>query len=176
MKKLGMLFAGLVAAASLGLTTVGSATGAPVMSAVYPPTVTVTIIIAPNPAQPGATIVVTFTGCSAGETVQITLGNVSVTVTCSGPSGTLRMPMAAAAPAASTSLTAPTAPGRYTITATGLSSGATASGTLTVAVPSAGRLPTTGSDSSSTVQVATLAVMVGSGLLLVGFQHRRRHS
>jgi LPXTG-motif cell wall-anchored protein len=143
---------------------------------VYPPTVTVTVTISPNPAAPGATVVITFTGCTAGESVTVTLNGVTVTVTCTGPAGTIRMPMAAALPSATASMTAPTAPGTYPVTATGLTSGFSATGTLTVTAPSVGGLPSTGSDSSSTLQIAALLVLVGGGLVAVGVQRRRRHA
>jgi LPXTG-motif cell wall-anchored protein len=166
MKKLGLLLAGLVAAISLGMTAVG-----PASAAAYPPSSLFSVVVTPNPAPPGGTVVVTFSGCTVGESVQFTLASVSVTAACTAPSGS------ATAATASASLTVPTAPGTYTVTATGLTSGATATGTLTVAAaaPSSGGLPATGSDSSSTLQIATLAVVVGTGLLLVGFQRRRRH-
>ena len=85
-----------------------------------------------HPSSPGATVVITFTGCNAGEMVTISMNGITVTVTCNGPSGSVRMPMAAGLPSATASMTAPTKPGSYPVTARGLTSGVSAAGTLSV--------------------------------------------
>jgi LPXTG-motif cell wall-anchored protein len=162
---------GVVFAAVVGLGA--SATAQP-----YPP-VTPTVT-APSTVVPGGTFVVVFNGCQLGETVNVTLAGVTVATTCTGAGGTGRL-MQAAGGSASATLTAPTAPGTYTITATGLTSGLTASTTITVvaqtpttrATGGGGGLPTTGSDSSSTLWIAGTAVIVGAGLLAVGLKRRR---
>jgi LPXTG-motif cell wall-anchored protein len=153
--------------------------GAPASAQPYPP-VTPTVT-APSTVLPGATFVVVFNGCQLGETVNVTFTGVTVATSCTGAGGTGRL-MQAAGGSASVTLTAPTAPGTYTITATGLTSGFTASTTITVVAQTTttaatggggGGLPTTGSDSSSTVWIAGTAVIVGAGLLAVGLKRRR---
>ena len=120
-------------------------------------------------------MVITFTGCTAGEMVTISMNGITVTVTCNGPSGSVRMPMAAGLPSATASMTAPTKPGSYPVTARGLTSGVSAAGTLSVLSPTSAGVPSSGSDNSSTLQVAALLVAATGGVVLVGLQRRRRH-
>ena len=165
MKKLGMLIAGVLAAVSLGLTTVGPATAAaPLPAAVYPPNVTVTITITPNPAAPGATVVITFTGCTAGESVTITMTrhhrhrhlqrSVRLRAHADG-----RRPARPRRPHVHRSDHAGHLPGhsdRADERRHGQRHPERSS------PPTAG-LPSTGSDNSSTLQIAALLVVVGTG-------------
>src|SRR5687768_7568054 len=114
-------------------------------AAQYPPAGG-TLVLTPSTVTPGGTFTATMFGCTLGETVEFTFTwTSSVQATCSGPAGA-RFVSAATGPSASVTQTAPTAPGTYTVTATGLTSGATASATLTVVAAAAapgGGLPTT---------------------------------
>ena len=167
MKKLGLLFATALA----GITVGGLSA-----SAAYPPGGP-SLTLNPGSVVAGATFVATFTGCTAGETVNFTLNGGTTPATCESPAAGFRRPAAAAAPAASTALSAPTVPGTYPVTATGLTSGATATATLTVtAAAGGGELPTTGSDSAPTVQIATGIIAVGVGLATVGGLRRRKRA
>ena len=172
----------LAAAAVMVLAVFGlgaTAAAQPVTPTTYQP-VTPTVT-APATVSPGASFVVVFSGCQLGETVNVTLAGVTVATTCTGAGGTGRL-MQPAGGTASATLTAPTAPGTYTITATGLTSGFTASTTITVVAQTTttaartgggGGLPTTGSDSEPIVQIGVGLVAVGAGLAFVA--HRRRH-
>ena len=170
MKKLGLCVVAL-AAMSVGVVATPVNAGAPV-PAVYPPLPTFTITLSGSSFPPGGSITVTVSGCTAGDVVTITLGDLVVTATCSGPAGAFRMPSVTGAPTATATLTAPTAPGTYTIVATDEATGRTASATFTVVAPAAGPLPTTGSDSDLTTQLAGLTIAVGAGLAFVA-RHRR---
>jgi LPXTG-motif cell wall-anchored protein len=163
---------GVVLAAVVGLGA--SATAQP-----YPPVAPT--VTAPSTVLPGATFVVVFTGCQPGETVHKELNGVIVATSCTGAGGTGRL-MQAGVGSATATLTAPTVPGTYIITATGLTSGFTDTTTITVVGQTAttaatggggGGLPTTGSDNSSTLWIAGTAVIVGAGLLTVGLKRRR---
>jgi hypothetical protein len=128
----------------------------------------------PSTISPGGTFTATFFGCSLGETVEFSLAGVTVQAACNGPAGA-RFFSATTGPSASATLTAPTAPGTYTVTATGLTSGATASATLTVAAAAApgGGLPTTGFDSQPIVQIGVGLLAVGADLAFIA--NKRRH-
>jgi LPXTG-motif cell wall-anchored protein len=174
MKKLGLCAVALAAMSVGGLAA--PATASAPQPAVYPPIPTFTITLSGSSFPPGASITVTISGCTPGGVVTITLGTQVVTVTCSGPAGAFRMPTATGAPGATATLTAPTAPGTYTITATDEATGRTVSATFTVtAAAPAGGLPTTGSDSNRTTQIAVSAVAVGAGLAFVA-RRRRVHA
>ena len=94
---------------------------------------------------------------------------------CNGPAGALFV-SAATGPSASVEVTAPTEPGTYDVSATGILSGASAAGTLTVAAPATpgGGLPSTGSDAIPVVQIGAGLVAVGTGLAVVAGMRRRK--
>lgn len=166
MKTLRLLAAAATSAVALGAGVVGA----------YPPGVT-SLTLNPSTVTPGATFVATFNGCEDSETVTFELNGTTVTATCAGPAA-FRRPAQLALGSASATLTAPTALGAYTVTATGLTSGNFATATLTVVAATAGgggALPTTGSDSAPTTQIAIGLVAVGAGLAAVGgYRHRKR--
>jgi LPXTG-motif cell wall-anchored protein len=167
MKKLGL---GVIA--GLAVLLAGSTA-----SAQYPPG-GATLVLTPSTVAPGGSFNATFFGCTLGETVSfavVVAGGDSDQGSCTGPAGA-RFVSATTGPSATVTMTAPTAPGTYTVTATGLTSGATASATLTVvAAPAApgGGLPTTGSDSEPIMQIGIGLLAVGTGLAFVA--NKRRH-
>jgi LPXTG-motif cell wall-anchored protein len=176
MKKLGLCAVAVAAMSVGGLAAPVSASASAAQPAVYPPIPTFSITLSGSSFPPGASITVTISGCTPGSVVTITLGTQVVTVTCSGPAGAFRMPTVAGAPSATATVTAPTAPGTYTMTATDEATGRTASVTFTVAAAApSGGLPTTGSDSNRTTQIAVSAVAVGAGLAFVA-RRRRVHA
>jgi LPXTG-motif cell wall-anchored protein len=134
-------------------------------------------LLAPGTVAPGASFQVTFVGCSLGETANVVFNGTTTTAACNGPAGQYRLPTVAGLPSAAVTLVAPTTPGTYTIVATGATSGATASATITVlgATPSGG-LPQTGSDSGRTVQIGAGLIAVGAGLTTVAIRRRRAHA
>jgi lipopolysaccharide/colanic/teichoic acid biosynthesis glycosyltransferase len=121
-----------------------------------------------------------FTGCSLGETVAFTLAGATVSEICDSGGGAARSLSALEGATATAMLTAPTAAGTYTVTATGATSGATASARLTVVVATAAGdadgLPSTGSDSDRTLWIATAAVVMGLGLVVVAWRRRPAYS
>lgn len=148
----------------------------------YPPRSTA--LLAPSTVAPGASFQATFGGCSLGETVNFVFNGTTTPGRCNGPAGESRLPNVAGLPSATVTLVAPTTPGTYTIVATGATSGATASATVTVlgatpggggATPGGG-LPATGSDSAPTVQIAAGLIAVGAGLTAVAVRRRKAHA
>lgn len=143
----------------------------------------------PNPG-PGQTVTITITGCTPGEVLTITItinGTPTVigTATCvAGSSLTtgavvgLLMPQQTGTGQATFQYTVPTAPGTYTITATG-TQGYSRSVTLVIAAPAAppaaGGLPSTGSSGiNSTMTAAAALFAVGLGLFGVTMIRRRQ--
>jgi hypothetical protein len=110
-----------------------------------------------------------FLRCESGETVTFVTEDVDlepVTATCGGVE-----------PGASATLTAPTLDGPYTITATGSTSGESASTTLTVTGGERAPeddMPTTGSASAPIALVGGGLVAVGAALALVAGTRRHR--
>jgi LPXTG-motif cell wall-anchored protein len=138
-------------------------------------------LLAPGTVAPGASFQATFVDCALGETVNFVLNGTTTPTACNGSAGQSRLPTVAGLPSAAVTLVAPTAPGDYTIVATGATSGTTASATITVlgATPSAtpsGGLPQTGSDSGRTVQIGAGLIAVGAGLSAVAIRRRRAHA
>ena len=153
----------------------GLVVGAPNMVGAYPVDDS-EVIVSDTTVAPGATITVTFSGCLLGETVRFTLAGVSVDVSCvAGGTGD-----APAEGSATASLQAPTVPGTYTLTATGLTSGFSDSITITVLGAGAdddgtgGGLPATGSDTDATLWIAGTALTAGLALTGVAWFRRRR--
>jgi LPXTG-motif cell wall-anchored protein len=128
-------------------------------------------LIAPATVAPGASFQVTFVGCSLGETANVVFNAATTSAACNGPAGQ----SLAGIPSATVTLVAPTAPGTYTAVATGATSGASASATITVVGANApsGGLPTTGSDSGQTLRIGAGLVAVGAGLTIVAVRRRR---
>jgi LPXTG-motif cell wall-anchored protein len=162
-------------------TALGAAS--PALAQQYPPSLSVIVIVSDG------TVVVTVTGCQVGESVSIVVTGpgggvvVSVVVTCSATGGAGAMPRQTAGGTATTSFPTPTTPGTYTVTATGQASGLVGSTTFTIAAaqaattttaaPAGGALPTTGSDNTPMLWIASSAIVVGAGLSIVAW--KRRH-
>lgn len=186
MKKLGLVAAVAVAALSVNASVSAGNVG-------YPPEDGI-LILAPNPVGPGGDFTATFIGCSIGETVNFSVEGDSDSAPSNGPAGESVRPNATGAPQATVVLTAPTTPGNFPVVASCATSGAGATGILTVVgagapapgapAPGApapgspaapgGQLPATGSDSAPTMQIAGGLVAVGAGLALVGGLRRRK--
>jgi LPXTG-motif cell wall-anchored protein len=134
-------------------------------------------LLAPGTVAPGASFQATFVGCALGETVNFVFNGTTTPVACNGPAGSSRLPNLAGIPSAAVTLVAPTTPGAYTMVATGATSGATASATVTVlgAAPSGG-LPATGSDSAPTARIGAGLIAVGAGLTVVAVRRRKAHA
>jgi LPXTG-motif cell wall-anchored protein len=155
---------------------VGLVVGAPNMVGAYPVDDS-EVIVSDTTVAPGATITVTFSGCLLGETVRFALAGVTVDVSCvAGGTGD-----APAEGSATASLQAPTVPGTYTLTATGLTSGFTDSIVITVLGAGGGDdgtdgggLPATGSDTDATLWIAGTALTAGLALTGVAWFRRRR--
>lgn len=162
--------------------------GAGQLASAYPPD-GAEVVVSATVVAPGGTVTVTLVGCLPGETVRFTLADVTVDVTCSaGGGGDSRL--IAAAPydgAATATLRAPTAPGTYVLTAVGLTSGVTETVVITVTGggggaddgddgTAGGRLPSTGSDTDTTLWVAGGALAAGVALTSVAMVRRRRPS
>lgn len=168
MKKLGLVLGAVLAALSISASA-----SAGIDDDDYPPAGGI-LILDPSTVSAGGTVTATFTGCSVGETVNFTF-NPTVSATCVAT---------ATGTAATTTFTAPATAGEYPVVAVGLTSGAGATGILTVVVAGApapgapaapgGGLPATGSDSAPTMQIAGGLVAVGAGLALVGGLRRRK--
>lgn len=138
----------------------------------------------PNPG-PGQTVTITITGCTPGERLTITINGVTVgTATCIASSNLstgavvgLLMPQQTGTGQATITFTTPTAPGTYTIAATG-DQGYSRSVILVIpaqAVPPAGALPATGSGGINTMMLAAAGLFaVGFGLLGVTLIRRRQ--
>jgi hypothetical protein len=165
MKKLGPIFALAAAALAIGgrSADAGNPPDAPLLE-LDPPTVAT-----------GATFSATFFGCdpagfpSDGETVNFEVAGTTVSAPCAFLCIPICRPGDDPVQGATTTLTAPAAPGTYTVTATGLTSGATGSATLTV-----GGMPATGSDSAPIAQAAAGLVAVGTGIVVVAGVRRRK--
>ena len=141
-----------------------------------------TVVVTPSTAQPGSVVALSVSGAQPGETVTIT-----VTSAAGGAGGTVTL-TANASGSATTNLTVPTTPGTYTVTVSAPASGRSGSTTLTVAqatttttLPAAppapaapaapsGGLPATGSDSTPTMWIAGIAIVVGAGLVGVAWK------
>lgn len=187
MKKLGLLFSAAVAAIALG--------AAPASAGGYPPGEDANLLIAPSTVVGGATFAVSLVGCSIGETVNFSVEGSTASAPCNGPAG-------ATDAVANAELTAPTAPGTYSVVATGATSGITDTATLTVVAgggddgddvgddddgtggdgtggggtggTGGGQLPATGSDSMPVAQIAGGLVAAGAGLAAVAGLRRRK--
>jgi LPXTG-motif cell wall-anchored protein len=151
MKKLA---AALVVAVALITGTAG-------IAAAYPPGVA-SLVLSPATVAPGGTFTATLNGCATGEIATFSVGSSTATDTCASPGVA--------------TLTAPTAPGTYTVSAVSPSARATA--TLTVAAPAAAgggsaALPSTGSDSAPIAQIALIVLAAGLGLAGVAWFRRR---
>lgn len=173
MKKLGLV---LTAIAAMSFGSLTASAGEPPVP--YPPPTTVTLTLTPSTVSPGATFTATFRGCSLGEAVNFTFNGATVSAS-SVASAAETFRRAPTGPSATVTLTAPTVVGVYPVVATCVTSGSTATASLTVvaAAPGGGPLPATGSDSSSTVQVAGGLVAMGAGLAFVGgLRYRRKHA
>ena len=116
----------------------------------------------PSTTAPDGSVTITA-ACTPGESVTFTLESSSVTVPCDaedGQSGT-----------ATGIVTAPTAVGTFDGVVNGSVSGPLGSFTVTVqnsATAPAGGLPSTGSDSSSTITMVAMGLLVGGlGLFTV---------
>jgi LPXTG-motif cell wall-anchored protein len=161
----------LVTGVLIGLLTfgVGAAAGA------YPPGAA-SLTLSPSTVSPGGSFGATFTGCTLGEVVSVSVSGDSDSATCTGTGGGAARAIGQPATGTATvTLTAPTAPGTYVVTATAAESGITATAILTVAAPTpSGELPTTGSDSSVPIaQIAAGVLMAGLGLAGVAIYRRR---
>jgi len=173
-KKLGLFFAVATVALAAGVNVAGAGTPPPP----YPPG-TPPLELSDTTVGPGDTFQVMLTGCQPGESVNFTVEGSSATSTCGGAAGAFRI--SAAGPTATASLTAPTTPGQYIVTATGLTSGVTSSAVLTVAgvgptttAAPGGGLPATGSDNAPIAQIAGGLVAAGAGLAIVASVRRRK--
>lgn len=156
-------------AAFAGATLLSLGGGGVALAEPYPPE-GASLALVPSTVVSSATFTATFTGCDDGETVTFSLVSDADTATCAGG-------------LASVTLTAPAAVGEYPVTATGATSGATATAALTVVAAAddddgddgagAGQLPATGSDNGATMQIAGGALI--AGLALAGVAYKRRH-
>lgn len=158
----------VTAACGLGVSAAASA---------YPPGGP-TLTLSATTVAPGASFSVVFDGCTLGETVSVSIeGGDSDSATCAGPAGASRWISQEPGGTATVTLTAPTAPGTYTVTGTTSESGLTATATLTVAAAAPappGQLPTTGSASSVPMaQIAAGVLAAGIGLAGVAMYRRR---
>lgn len=155
---------------------------APSAAQTYPPTLSVVVIVSDG------TVIVIITGCQTGENVSVVVTNssgtviVSITIACNSGGGGTSRPSQTSGGTATGSFTTPTAPGTYTVTATGQTSGFVGSTTFTVSATQAtttttaaggGALPTTGSDNTPTLWIAASTVLVGAGLAAVAWRRRR---
>jgi hypothetical protein len=141
----------------------------------YPPEAPV-LTLSPSTVTPDGSFSATLTGCALGEVVEFSLVSDSDTATCSGPGGANRGIIQQDGGSASVTLTAPTEPGNYTLTATTPTVSATATLTVAAAAPAPSpeaSLPTTGSDPAPIVQWAVGLVLAGLGLAGVAY-HRHR--
>jgi len=159
---------------------IGLGPGSGVWAASYPPG-GAALTLAPTTVAPGGAVSGIFAGCELGEAVSFTLAGAILRETCEASGGGAARSLAAPGDATATAmLTAPRAAGTYTVSATGATSGATASATLTVVVPTAagdvGGLPSTGSDSDRTLWIATAALVMGLGLVVVAWRRRPAYS
>ena len=130
---------------------------------------------------PGQDITVLLFGFDPGETVEID-------VTPQEARAAVGTITADADGEATAIIEAPTTPGDYSVTGTGLTSGGVATATFTVegstgttvpgtTVPGGGGgggLPATGSDSNQLVQTGAIVVALGAGLVGVAALRRRR--
>lgn len=149
----------------------------------YPGTITIdTPSVDPGP---GESFDITVNGCIGGETVSGSFEGQTPSATCMAPSSSGFFIMAAEAGTATLSFTAPTEPGTYTGTVTTSESEATATFTVNVVdtdppatngttVPPTDELPATGSDSNSTVIIASVLLLAGLGLFSVSLLRRHR--
>ena len=156
MKRVVAIVVGALAALTL-LPAANAAAG-------YPPQSPELGASSSNP-PPGGTVTLTASGFCPGGTVTFTLdpgGTVLGTATADGDGNAVLV------------ITAPSTPGAYTVTATDTQCEASAS--LALNVSAAGGIPTTGSDSSDTMQWAGIAVLLGAGLIGGAAIARRRHA
>ena len=143
----------------------------------YPPAAG--LLLTPGKIQPGATFEATFEGCPGGETVDFVLNGTTTSAPCNVPAGPagFRRPSVAELPSATATLRAPTTPGTYTFSATGATTGLSATATIAVATATPdGLLPTTGSDSAPIVQVGAGLFATAACLTVVGIRRRRAHA
>lgn len=152
---------------------------------VYPPG-SDPLILSATTVVAGQPFTVTLTDCALGETVEFTVSGSSDSETCGGAGGgDTRFLQAPGTGTATGTLTAPSTPGEYTVSATGLTSGRSATATITVVAAGAGTgdddgagaggLPATGSDTTATtLWVAGGALLAGLGLTGVAMYRRRR--
>jgi hypothetical protein len=150
-------FASILMAAGALFTASGSA-GASL------PEIGAVLDLSSSTVAAGTSYQANFLRCESGETVTFVTENVDmepVSATCGGVE-----------PGASATLTAPTLNGSYTITATGSTSGESASATLTVTGGEG--IPATGSSSAPIVLIGGGLVAFGAVLAFVG-GGRRRH-
>jgi len=157
------------------------------IASAYPPD-GAQIVVSATVVAPGGSVTVTLVGCLPGETVRFTLADVTVDVTCTaGGPGDSRVMAAELNGSATATLQAPTTPGTYTLTATGLTSGVTETITITVTGATGGggegdegtgggTLPSTGSNTDVTLWVAGGALAAGAALTSVAMVRRRRPS
>lgn len=148
---------------------------------------------------PGQSLTLSFGGFSAGESVEIDVspeGSApSLGRSFSNPRVVVGTTTADSDGEAVATLVAPSTPGTYVVTATGLSSGNQAQSQFTVdgAVPvnqgtgggsssssgsgsSGGGLPATGSDAAPLLRAGVLVLALGAGLVGVAMLRRRRPS
>lgn len=164
-------------AAGLMIAGAGLLAGTAVVDA-YPPGAATVEVSDDTPAA-GGTFTVTVKNCNVGETVAVSFEGQTPSAVCAADAtGASLIGMFIAATdapgSAATDLTAPTAAGTYTGTATLSSTQRELSFSVTVEAAPSATLPGTGSNgSNSTLTIAGILFLVGAGMFLVAHYRRR---